>query len=51
MKLFVYFRGHPKVKRVDMLHAPDYANMQMGQMTRKLKDSKVSDAQIARAIE
>ena len=34
-----------------MLHAPDYANMKMAQMSRKVNESKLSDQQIARAIE
>ena len=45
------FRGHPKVKKIDMLHAADYANMQIGQMNRKVNQSKLSDEAIARAIE
>ena len=36
---------------MDMLHAPDYANMNMGQMQRKLESAKKSDKAMAKAIE
>ena len=34
-----------------MLHAADYANMQIGQMTRKVESAKILDQSIAKAIE
>ena len=45
------FRGHPKVRRIDMLHASDYSNMQMGQMSKKVEDAKTLDKFIVKAIE
>ena len=35
-----FFRGHPKVKKLDMLHANDYGNMRMTQMTCKFEEAK-----------
>ena len=34
-----------------MLHAPDYANMQMGQMEQKLKQTKSKDKESCKNME
>ena len=49
--LFIVCRGHPTVCRIDMLHAADYSNMQMAQLTKKLHDAKKTDKDIAAAIQ
>ena len=45
------FRLHPKIKNLDMLHAPDYSNMKLDQMQKKLETCKQKDAEIAKAME
>ena len=47
----LFFRGHPKVKRVDMMHTSDYSNMKIEQVARKLDTVKKTDQAIAAAIE
>ena len=44
-------RGHPKVKRLDMFHAPDYGNMKLAQMTRKMDEAKELDNALAKSIQ
>ena len=48
---FVFFRKHPKVKRLDMLHAADYANMAIDQMSQKMDSAKKMDKNVQKAIE
>ena len=48
--MYILSRGHPKVKKVDMVHAADYANMEMDQMMRKMKSAQKQDDSMARAI-
>ena len=45
------FRGHPKVKGIDMMHAADYSNMKLDQMERKLRESKKNDEDLIIKIE
>ena len=45
-----HFRGHPQVKRIDMLHAADYANMGIAQMNHKVESAKKTEKSIAEAI-
>ena len=41
VELLTFFcRGHPQVHRIDMLHAADYANMPMAQMSKKVELAK-----------
>ena len=47
----LYFRGHPKIRRLDMLHSPDYANMEYQQMLRRLEESRNNDEEIARGLQ
>ena len=46
-----HFRPHPKVKQIDMLHASDYANMDLPQMEKKLKENKHNDESVAKAMQ
>ena len=48
--MYIFHRGHPKAKKEDMVHAADYANMEMDQMTRKMKSAQKQDDSMARAI-
>ena len=43
----ISFRGHLKVKELDMMHALDYSNMGMDQMQRKMQQNKAKDLQFA----
>ena len=45
------FRGHPKVRRLDMMHATDYSNMGFDQMNKKVADAKKLDKFISNSIE
>ena len=37
--------------KFDMMHAADYSNMKMGQMTKNIDTAKKKDKQIAKVIE
>ena len=51
MYLFLQFsRGHPKIKAIDMLHAADYANMNLQQMEKKKQDSKAKDQKLSKGM-
>ena len=49
--LIYHYRGHPKIKNLDMMHAADYSNMRLNQMQRKLSDAKQKDADVAKKME
>ena len=42
---------HPKIKNIDMMHAPDYANMGYKQLQKKVDASKKKDKDITKEIE
>ena len=46
-----FYRGHPKVKKIDMLHVNDYPKMEIDELNKKILDSKNLDKQISKSIE
>ena len=40
------YRDEPDVKDIDMLHAPDYGQMGLQQLTNKMKERKKRDCEI-----
>ena len=42
---------HPKIKNIDMMHAPDYANMGYKQLQKKVDACKKKDKDITKEIE
>ena len=46
-----FFRGHPKVRNMDMMHASDYSNMSLEQMDKKMQENKKKDKQYAKGLE
>ena len=49
--LYFLFRLHPKIKNIDMLHAPDYVNMKRSQMENKMSECNKKDVEVTRAME
>ena len=45
--LYACFRPHPKVQQIDMLHASDYANMNLQQMNKTLNQNKKNDKSVS----
>ena len=39
------------MKRINMMHAPDYANMQLHQMDKKLEESKKKDKAVTKGMQ
>ena len=47
----IYYRGHPKVLNLDMLHTNDYSNMGLQQMNKKINESKRNDENLACSLQ
>ena len=45
-----YFRDHPNVVELDMLHAQDYSQLNIPQLFAKMKDKKQQDWKIGTNI-
>ena len=45
------FRGHPRIRKLDMMHATDYANMDLAELQRNIEANKKKDKQLTKVVQ